>query len=193
MGLGTLSLGASPRLVILWSTLLGLWLAYREGQSIKVHYQFVDVGRGIGIGLILGLPLLLLAFRVLTTAIPILYVSVDDPSISGVGGTTIFVSLVLLAPLAESLFFLDIVQKERGFWIAAVLYAVACVILFLPTAGRYPVVLAAVSGVSAILGGVYGLLYDRFDMTTSLACHSTVNLLLLFVPALLSHLDLFTR
>jgi hypothetical protein len=193
MGLGTLSLNASPRLVILWSTLLGLWLAYREGQSIRVRYEFVDVGRGIGIGLILGLPLLLLSFRVLTTAIPILYVSVDDPSISGVGGTTIFVSLVLLAPLAESLFFHDVVQKERGFWIATVFYAVACVILFLPTAGRYPVVLAAVSGISAILGGVYGLLYDRFNMTTSLAFHSTVNLLLLFMPALLSHLDLFTR
>jgi membrane protease YdiL (CAAX protease family) len=193
MGLGTLSLGASPRLVILWTTLLGLWLSYREGQSIKTQYQFVDVGRGAGIGLALGLPLLFLAFTALATAVPILFVSVDDPSVSGVGGTTVFVSLVLLAPLAEELFFHDILQRERGFWIAAALYAAACVILFLPTAGRYPVVLVAVSGISAVLGSVYGLLYDRFGLATSLACHSMVNLLLLFVPALLSHLDLFTR
>jgi membrane protease YdiL (CAAX protease family) len=193
MGLGTLSLGASPRLVILWTTLLGLWLAYREGQSLRLEYRFADIGRGAGIGLAIGAPLLLLAFRPLATAIPILYVSVKDPSMDGVGGTTIFASLVLLAPLAEELFFRDILHRERGLTVSAVLYAAAGVIFFLPTAGSFPVVLIAVSGASALLGVVYSFLHERYGLATSIACHSTINLFLLFMPAILNHLKLFAQ
>ena len=79
VGLGTLKLGVSPRLIILWTTLIGLWLAFREGQSRQLAYQFTDIGRGASIGLAIGAPLMLLAFRALATAIPILYVS-PDPS-----------------------------------------------------------------------------------------------------------------
>ena len=75
VGLGTIKLGTSSRLVILWTTLLGLWLAFREGQPLQIQYQFSDIGRGAAIGLALGAPLMLLAFRTLATAIPILYVS----------------------------------------------------------------------------------------------------------------------
>lgn len=192
VGLGTLGIAPSPRLVVLWTTLLGLWLAYREGQTIRLRFSFADMGRGALIGLALGLPLLLLAFRVLVKAVPILYVGVEDPSLSSVAGAMVFVSLVLLAPLAEELFFRDILQKERGHWIAAALYAAAGVILFLPTAGGYPLVLTAVSGTSALLGVLYTFLYARYGLTTSVACHAVVNLALLFVPAVLEQLELFT-
>ena len=193
MGLGTLSLGASPRLVVLWTTLIGLWLVYREGQDLRLRYRFADLGRGAAMGLAVGLPLLLLAFRPLATAIPILYVSVTAPSLESVAGTTVFCALVLLAPLAEELFFRDLLHRERGLWIAVALYAAAGLVFFLPTAGDFAVVLLAVSGANALLGIWYGVLYERYGMATALACHGTVNFFLLFLPAVLSQLDLFTR
>lgn len=193
VGLGTLKLSASPRLIILWTTLIGLWLAFREGQSLHIEYQFSDMGRGAVIGLVIGAPLMLLAFRALATAIPILYVSTEPSPLAGASGTMIFVSLVLLAPLAEELFFRDMLHREHGFWMSIALYAAAGVILFLPTAGGFPAVLGAVSGATAVLGIVYAFLYERYGLAMTLACHATINLILLFIPTIVSHLRLFTQ
>jgi membrane protease YdiL (CAAX protease family) len=192
VGLGTLKLGTSPRLIVLWTTLIGLWVTYREGKTLKVRYQFSDIGRGAGIGLAVGVPLMLLAFRPLATAIPILYVSIEPTPLVGASGSVIFCSLVLLAPLAEELFFRDVLHQERGLWQAIGLYAAAGVIFFLPTAGGYPAVLAAVSGITAVLGIVYAFLYERHGLTVTLACHTAINLALLYVPAITNHLELFT-
>jgi len=193
MGLGTVALGASSRLAILWTTLLVLWFVQREGQAFQIEYQFAEVGRGALIGLAVSVPLVLLAFRALATAIPILFVSVSQPSLSGVGGTTIFVSLVLLAPVAEGLFFHDVLQRHVGFWLTVGLYAAAGLVFFLPTAGQYPVVLIAVVGVWSALGVMYGYFFERLGLAATLACHFTINLVLLFVPAVLSHFELFAQ
>jgi membrane protease YdiL (CAAX protease family) len=193
VGVGTLKLGTSPRLIILWTTLIALWLAFREGEPLQIQYRLNDIGRGAGIGLFIGVPLMLLAFGALTTAIPILYVSADPSLPVGASGSMIFASLVWVAPLAEELFFRDILHRERGFWTSIGLYAAAGVIMFLPTAGGFPAVLGAVSGATAILGILYAILYERYGLTTSLASHVTINLLLLFIPTIISHLDLFTQ
>ena len=192
-GLGTLKLGTSPRLLLLWTTLLVLWIAFREGQTLKLHYSFSDIGRGAGIGLAFSLPLVLLAFRSLATAIPILFVSTEQPSLAGPAGTMIFASLVLVAPITEELFFRDVLQRANGLWITVGLYAAAGLISYLPTAGKYPAVLVAVSGATAVLGALYAFLHERYGFTVSLACHTTVNLVLLCFPALVGHLDWFAR
>jgi membrane protease YdiL (CAAX protease family) len=180
-------------LAILWTTLLGLWLAYREGQSLKLQYQFSDISRGAAIGLAIGAPSMLLAFRALAAAIPILYVSAEPSAPAGASGTMIFVSLVLVAPVAEELFFREILQRERGFWTSIGLYAVAGILFFLPTAGGFPAVLAAVSGATAVLGIVYAFLYERYGLAVTLACHTTINLVLLYIPTIFGHLELFTQ
>jgi membrane protease YdiL (CAAX protease family) len=193
MGLGTLALGASPRLAILWTTLLVLWVAYREGKPLQLQYQFAEIGRGALIGLAVGVPLAVLAFRALATAIPILFVSVSQTSLAGVSSTMVFVSLVLLAPVAEDLFFRDILQRHTGIALATGLYAAAGLIFFLPTAGQFPVVLVAVAGVWSVLGAMYSFFYERLGFAATLACHITINFVLLFIPAVLSRLDLFAR
>jgi membrane protease YdiL (CAAX protease family) len=177
----------------MWTTLLVLWLAYREGRPVQIEYGYGDLGRGALIGLGVSGPLMLLAFRALTTAIPILFVGLPETSIAGVGGTTTFLSLVLLAPVAEELFFRDVLHRHLGFWLTTALYAAAGLILFLPTAGQYPVVLVAVVGVWSALGVMYSYFFERLGLATTLACHVTINLVLLFLPAVLSHLDLFTQ
>jgi membrane protease YdiL (CAAX protease family) len=191
VGLGTLALGTSPRLAVLWVALLVLWVAYREGKPIQVQYCFADVGRGVLIGLAVAIPLMLLAFRALVTAIPILFVS-GSPTIGDMGsGTLVFVSVVTVAPLAEELFFRDMLQRTHGTWLGALFYAGSGVIFFLPTAGQFPVVLVAVVGVWSILGVMYSLFFERFGLATTLSCHAVINLTLLFVPAALSQMDLF--
>ena len=178
------------RLVLLWTVLLALWLVYREGQPNLLEYRLVDLARGAGIGLGIGTPLLAVAYRPLATAVPILYVGTrgiaSREPVSA--GTLAFVSLVLLAPLAEELFFRDILHKERGFWVGTGLYAAAGILFFVPTAGQFLAVLFAVSGATAVLGILYGFLYERLGSATTIACHATVNLIVLFVPVILSGL-----
>jgi membrane protease YdiL (CAAX protease family) len=193
MGLGTAALGASARLVILWTTLLALWLVQREGRALRLEYQFAEIGRGALIGLAVSVPLVLLAFPALVMIIPILFVSVSQPSLSSAGGTTIFVSLVLLAPVAEELFFHDVLQRHVGFWLAIGLYAAGGLVFFLPITIQYPAVLIAVVGAWSALGAMYGYFYERLGLAATLACHLTINFVLLFVPAVLSHFELFAQ
>jgi membrane protease YdiL (CAAX protease family) len=160
VGLATLAMRSSPRLVTLWTTLLILWLIYRENKSLKIKYQFREIGRGALIGLAISAPLVVLTVSTLVMAIPRLFVSVPQASPGGVPSAVVFVSLVLLAPLAEELFFRDLLQRERGLWLGA---------------------------------GFYAFFYERLGFVTTLACHVTINLVLLFVPAILGHLGLFTR
>jgi membrane protease YdiL (CAAX protease family) len=193
VALGTLTIATSVRLVVLWTTLLILWFVYQEGSARKFSYEFAEIGRGALIGAALGLPLMVLALSPLITAIPILFVSPAQPTLVGVSSATVFVSLVLLAPFAEELFFRDLLQREQGLWIGVGVYAAAGLLLFLPTAGDYIVVLVAVVGIWALLGVIYGYLYERFGLATTLTSHLVVNLFLLFAPALLHNLGLFSQ
>jgi membrane protease YdiL (CAAX protease family) len=177
--------------------LLLLWLVYREGQSIRLRYEFTELGHGIVVGLAIGLPLLALTYRQLMVAVPILYVGVSIPvgaasfaeslvvNEADVLGAFMFVSLVLLAPLAEGLFFRSILQRELGFVVGAGFYAIANAILFLPAANGFWVVLLSICFVVTVLGIVYGFLYERYGLAMSIVCHMIVNLALLFVPLVL--------
>ncbi len=193
VALGTLTIATSVRLVVLWTTLLVLWFIYQEGKARTLSYQFAEIGRGALVGTAIGLPLMVLALRPLITAIPILFVSRAEPTLVGVSSATVFVSLVLLAPFAEELFFRDLLQREQGLGIGVGLYAAAGLLLFLPTAGDYIVVLIAVVGIWSALGVIYGYLYERFGLATTLTSHLAVNLFLLFAPALLHSLGLFRQ
>ena len=190
VGLGTLGMRASPRLAVLWASLLVLWILYREGKSLKLKYEYGEIGRGLLAGVAVGVPLLLLALRPLATAIPILFVGAQQTTLEQGIGTIVFLAVVLLAPLAEELFFRDILQRELGLWIAIALYAAAGLVLFLPTAGQYPVVLLSVVGVWSVLGAMYAFLNERFGFAATLTAHTVVNLFLLYIPAILSYLGL---
>ncbi len=198
VGLGTWSLPACARLALLWTTMLLLWLAFREGHPLQLAFRFADLGRGISTGLALGIPLVLIAHRPLSVAVPILYIGATvsstvwttaHPSVAGaaeIAGTLAFVNLVLLAPLAESLFFHDLLHRERGYLVGTGLYAAAGVILFLPPVGAFWAVLLIICAVTAVLGILYGLMYERYGLVTAWSAHTAINLCLLFIPALIN-------
>jgi membrane protease YdiL (CAAX protease family) len=190
VGVGTLGMKASPRLAVLWVSLLVLWILHREGKTLKLKYEYGEIGRGVLAGLAVGAPLLILAWPSLAKVIPILFVGSQQTALAQGIGTIVFLTVVLLAPLAEELFFRDILQREQGLWVTIALYAAAGLVLFIPTTGQYPVVLFSVVGVWSVLGTMYAFSYERFGFTATLTAHVVINLFLLYIPAILFYLGL---
>ncbi|MGA9350231.1 MAG: CPBP family intramembrane glutamic endopeptidase [Anaerolineae bacterium] len=174
IGLGTLRLGMEARLLILWLVLLGICLIYAEGQAIAMQYGLVNLGRGAVVGLVISLPLLLLARDALKTTSARLFPLTSQAAL--------FQSLVLLAAPIEELYFRGFLQRERGLVSAALLYGLGQGVLFLPGLSGFPAVLVAVVVGTALLGFVYGYVCQRYGLSASMSCHATINLVLLFLP-----------
>lgn len=174
VGLGTLRIGVEARLLVLWLVLLGFCLIYAEGQAITTQYGLVNLGRGAAVGLIISLPLLLLARDALKTTSARLFPLISQAAL--------FQSLVLLAAPIEELYFRGFLQRERGLVSAALLYGLGQGVLFLPGLSGFPAVLVAVVVGTALLGFVYGYVCQRYGLSASVSCHATINLVLLFLP-----------
>ena len=174
IGLGTWRIGGEARLLILWLVLLAVCLIYAEEKAIAMQYGLVNLGRGAVVGLVISLPLLLLAQDALKTTSARLF-----PLESRVA---LFQNLVLLAAPIEGLYFRGYMQRERGLVSAALLYGLSQGVLFLPGLSGFPAVLIAVVVATALLGFVYGYVCQRYGLSASMSCHAVVNLVLLFVP-----------
>ncbi len=180
-GLGTWRVEAEIRLTVLWAILLVLVLIYAGTKPVRFDYSLSGLGRGVVIGLIISLPFLFLARGVLSVTAARLF---PMPSLAA-----LFRALVLLAAPVEEMFFRGILQQERGLVHAALLYGLGGAVFFLPEAGLGgPLALLAVAAVMALLGFVYGYVCNRYGLSASMACHAVVNVVLLFVPALLERL-----
>ena len=161
-------------MLILWLVLLGVCLVYAEEKAIAMQYGLVNLGRGAVVGLVISLPLLLLAQDALKTTSARLFPLASE--------AVLFQNLVLLAAPIEGLYFRGFLQRERGLVIAALLYGLGEGILFLPGLSGFPVVLIAVVVATALLGFIYGYVCQRYGLSASISCHATVNLVLLFLP-----------
>jgi len=177
VGLGTWRIGGEARLLILWLVLLGVCLIYSEEKAIAMQYGLVNLGRGAVVGLVISLPLLLLANDALKTTSARLFPLTSQAAL--------FQSVVLLAAPIEGLYFRGFLQRERGLVGAALLYGLGQGILFLPGLSRFPAVLAAVVVATALLGFIYGYVCQRYGLSASISCHATVNLILLCLPLVL--------
>lgn len=177
VGLGTLPLGMEARLLVLWLVLLGIGLIYAERQAIAVQYGLLNLGRGAAVGLVISLPLLLLARDALQTTSARLFPLTSQAAL--------FQNVVLLAAPIEGLYFRGFLQRERGLVVAALLYGLGEGVLFLPGLSGFPVVLVAVIVAMALLGFVYGYVCQRYGLSASISCQATVNLVLLFLPLVL--------
>jgi membrane protease YdiL (CAAX protease family) len=174
VGLGTWRIGGEARLLILWLVLLGICLIYAEEKAIAMQYGLVNLGRGAVVGLVISLPLLLLAQDALKTTSAKLFPLASQAAL--------FQSLVLLAAPIEGLYFRGYLQRERGLVGAALLYGLGQGILFLPGLSGFPAVLAAVVVATALLGFIYGYVCQRYGLSASMSCHATINLVMLFLP-----------
>jgi len=177
VGVGAHQVGQDGRLVLLWSVLLGASLVYADHQPLKLQYALVRVGQGAAVGLVLSVPLLVLATEPLRAMTARLY---------PLGGSTAaFQGLVLIAAPIEEAFFRGALQEEHGFWAATGLYGLAAAVFFLPGIISFPAVMLAMMVGMTVLGVVYGYVALRYGLAASIACHATVNLALFVLPATL--------
>ena len=181
VGVGTWRLDQLLRLTLMWLTLLTLTLVYGSGRRIQAAYGFSDLGRGVVAGLLISLPVVLLARDFLYATSQRLF-PMNTP-------LTLFWGLVLIMPVVEALYFRGFLQREKGLLSAVLLYAGTAALYLLPsTVGEYLPILAAFVAAMGLLGFVYAYLYSMYGFAASLACQATVQFVLFILPLLPSEL-----
>ncbi len=181
VGVGTYRVGQDGRLLLLWLVLLLTSLIYADRRPIELQYTLTRIGQGAAVGLVLSIPLVMLAVEPLQATTARLY-----PLGNGV---VMFQGLVLIAAPVEEMFFRGMIQREHGFWAAMGLYGLAGAVFFLPSVVSFPIVLIAVVVGLAVLGVVYGYVTLRYGLAASVSCHATINLVLFVLPATLRSLE----
>jgi hypothetical protein len=181
VGVGTWRLDQFLRLTLMWLTLLALTLVYGSGRRIQMAYNYSDVGRGVVAGILISLPVVLLARDFLCATSQRLF-PMNAP-------LTLFWGLVLIMPVVEALYFRGFLQREKGLLPAVLLYAGTAALYLLPSAvGEHLPILAAFVAALGLLGFVYAYLYSMYGFAASLACQATVHFVLFILPLLPSEL-----
>jgi len=181
IGIATFRLDHQLRLTVLWLTLLALVLLYAESGRLKANYSLLNLARGALVGTIVALPFFLFARDFFYATASWLY-GLNDLQV-------LLERAIFLVPLLEESFFHGVVQRERGLRDGALLFGLAQVLYFASAAGIYPLVIAAVGLGMILLGLLYGYMYQRYGLTSSIACHVAVNLVLLVLPAMVDRIS----
>ena len=139
VGVATWSLDQSVRLALMWLVLLAFALSYASAQKLQFSYTLADLARGALAGLLVSVPVLLLARDFLVITSERLFPADDLLSLTWI--------VVLIMPAVEAIYFRGLVHKEKGLWPSVLLYAGAGVVYFLPvTWNEHLPILAALGG-----------------------------------------------
>ncbi|GAB4467805.1 MAG: hypothetical protein Kow00124_01210 [Anaerolineae bacterium] len=179
LGFGTLYLGVEARYTVLWTALaLGGMILTLVNRRVSRPFLALDLAWGMGIGVVFSLPLLILNWRGLAETARVLFPFEDRAAF--------FYAMVFVAPLAETLFFRGVMQSQRGFAASVIAVGLSSVLFYWPAAAGQPAYLIAAVLVTTVLAAVYSFFSSRFGLVAAWACQVTINLMLLFIPALLA-------
>lgn len=178
--LGTLLfLALEIRYAIIWfaMALLGGFFTLTDRSEPLDPVQSADLGWGLGIGFIVGLPLLIILRPSLTNISTALFPFVELSSL--------MLFLLLAVPIAETFFFRGMVQERRGYFISVLLAGLSTLLIFLPALRDISVGLAGfvvifLTGMAAL----YGYIRLRYGLGSALVAQIAVNLLVIVLPAL---------
>ena len=174
--LGLNSLTPDVRYTALWTILIVAGLMSLLFDALEVEIPTAqDMGWGVGYGLLVGVPLLIIALPQLQRTSLALF---DQTS-----QTLAFQALVLVMPAAESLFFRGAMQPTRGLLFTAIAASVWSMILFFPQLHvmEVPLVAAVIGFMFVVLSLLYSYVKRRFGLFASWTCQVTINVLMLFV------------
>ncbi len=176
VGLGTITLAATTRYVILWSLLLvaGLVLSVLDRDIEPV--QSTDLIWGVGLGLVFSLPFLVLNWTGLSNTAIMQY--------PFEAWETRFLALVIVAPLADNLFFRGILQEERGFAISVASVGISAVLVFWPALYQHPVNFIVAVLVATVFAAICSFLRASISMSAAIACQVILNMAIFFIPTL---------
>lgn len=185
-----LSIGLTPvlpanadlRYTLAWGALAGVGvIAWLLGSAERIAQEDpANVGWGIGFGLLLATPFALFFQSTFGTASRLIF---PDMTMG-----TVLAYLIFVMPLAETLFFRGLLQRQLNFWIVGVLGGMWSIVLFFPVMWGQIVVYPAVAAFLAIALVVMNLLYSYVRERNSLAAawiaQIVASLILFFIPAL---------
>ncbi len=193
-----LSIGLTPllpyssdlRLVITWSVLAAISvLTWLLGSMDRIGEEAPeDLVWGMVFGLILATPLLLVGGDALTTTVRLIFRTGIEGSIRALPPGSVFALIVFVMPLAETLFFRGLMQKDRSFGLVGALASVWSMLLFFPLieVGRFPAVAIIIGTALTLMNMIYSYVRDRNGLAAAWLCQIVVNLLVMFVPYITS-------
>lgn len=176
LSLGLTPLAAETRYAIVWTLLLIAGVGYYlfSDRARPEDAQPGNLAWGVGFGLLIGVPVLLLLTPALAVTSHQLFPEMSDAST--------YLALVFAIPVGETLFFRGALQETRGFRFAAVAASVWSVLLFVPNR-----LLAEAIAISVTLVGLsfaYTYVRQRNGLAAAWACQVVINVCLLFAPRL---------
>jgi membrane protease YdiL (CAAX protease family) len=181
IGVASFRVDYQLRLTLIWLVLVVLVLLYADSGRLKANYSLLNLSRGILVGAVVALPLFFFG-RDFFHATALRLYGVDNLQV-------LLERAVFLVPILEESFFRGIVHRERGRMDGALLFGLAQALYFISAANVFPVVIGAVAVGSVLLGLLYGYLYERHGLTSSIGCHVAVNFVLLVLPTLLAEIS----
>ena len=168
------------RYTVLWTILLagGAVMTLVDSHRSRRGVSSGNLVWGVGIALVIGVLLLGFVGTGLRQASVLLLPYATDAGV--------FQSLVLIAPLAETLFYRGVLQERRGLIASAIGAGIGTLLLYWPV-GAAANALGSVIGISVfltLLAGLYSYIRQRFGLAASLACQVTLSFFLFFLPRL---------
>ena len=179
IGTATVSLAAEARYTILWTILLGMGavLALIDANP-RQQPTSGNVTWGLGIGLVIGLPLVVLTGAGLGATATALFPEATLPAM--------FQALIIVGPLGETLFFRGALQDRRGFAVAVLGAGLHNLIFFGPVALQTPVYVAVAGVFYTVLAAVFSYVRARYGRAAAFVCQATANFMLIFVPLVIA-------
>ncbi|MFP3896991.1 MAG: CPBP family intramembrane glutamic endopeptidase [Anaerolineales bacterium] len=180
IGVGTVLLDQSPRLALLWTSLLLMSVYYRGHREVATGLTLRNIGRGALLGAIISVPVLAFLSEQLGTFNERLYATRDPVLL-------LYQVCFISAPM-EEYFFRGIVQSRLGSSLSIGLYALVPIIYFLP---HVPILVTFIVFVAmGALGIVYAYVREHYGLAASTACHVVAGFVLQVMPSLIAALRL---
>jgi membrane protease YdiL (CAAX protease family) len=180
LAMGTLSVDVETRYTILWTALivLGGFLVLVDSDRSLGEITSVGLTWGMGIGFIIGLPMLIVAARGLAQTSSVLLPYSTLPAL--------FQAVAIIGPLGETLFYRGAMQGEHGLTAGALSASLGSVLLYWPAAMGYASVLTVAVALATALAFTFGYVRTRYGLAAACACQVMSNLMLLFLPRLIT-------
>lgn len=173
---------ADFRYTIVWGALASVGvMTWLLGNNERIGAEKLEnVAWGIGLGLLLGVPLLLFGGGIMRRAAPLLFPDM------GVGSVLAYILFVM--PLAETLFYRGLLQQYRDFWVVGLWSTLWNILVFFPVMWseilEAPIVAIVIAVAIAMMNLMYSYVRNRNGLAAAWLCQIIVNLLVIFLPLL---------
>ncbi len=179
---------ADLRYALVWSlmALFGV-MAWLLGTTTHIERESLEnLSWGVVFGLMIGTPLLLFGSAPLSTTAQLLFSVGRGNSLILLPPGVVLSFLIFTQPLAETLFFRGLLQRNRAFWLVSALSTVWSIVLFVPMIdlGRFPVVAVIISVMLLMVNVIYSYVRQRNGLAAAWLCQIVVNFVIFFLPYL---------